>query len=77
MAISVIVASELIFGALNKRELKKIIKDINSLQIIQINETISKLSMDLLVKYSLSSNLNVPDSLIAATALFLIYNFTP
>lgn len=69
IAISVVTAAELIYGAFNKRELQQIQKDIAHLQLIQINDKIGALLLDLLAKYSLSHNLALPDALIAATAI--------
>ena len=59
----------MIFGALNKAELSKIKKSLNSVSIIQVNEAISEIALELQENYSLSHNLTIPDALIAATAL--------
>ncbi|MEQ8880642.1 MAG: type II toxin-antitoxin system VapC family toxin [Cyclobacteriaceae bacterium] len=69
IAISAITAGEMIFGALNKAELSKIKKSLNSVSIIQVNEAISEIALELQENYSLSHNLTIPDALIAATAL--------
>jgi len=69
LAISVITVGELYFGAHDKRELKRLRENLALLQQIPINEEISKLHLDLLERYSLSHRLNIPDALIAATAL--------
>ena len=69
IAISVITAGELIYGAINKRELNQIKKDISHLKLIEINPQICSIFIRLLVKYSLSHNLTLPDSIIAATAI--------
>ena len=69
LAISVITAGELYFGARDKRELKILRENLSLLQQIPINEEISKLYLGLLEKYALSHRLNIPDALIAATAL--------
>ncbi len=68
--ISTITAAELYFGALNKKELYFIQKRINSITHIPINESISDHFESLMVKYSLSHKLSIPDAIIAATALF-------
>ena len=52
IAISSITAAELIFGALNKKELKQISKDIESLNIIKINHNINDTFLELMKKYS-------------------------
>ena len=68
--ISSITAGELYFGALNKVELSFIRKKINSLVHIPITEPISDIFEDLMIKYSLSHKLAIPDAIIAATALY-------
>jgi len=68
--ISSITAGELYFGALNKVELNIIRKRINSLVHIPITESISDIFEDLMIKYSLSHKLTIPDAIIAATALY-------
>ena len=69
IAISFVTASELVYGALNKRELKKINKDIDNLNVLNINDSICNTCLDLMNSYSLSNNLTLPDALIAATAM--------
>src|SRR5680860_520145 len=70
IAVSSVSAGEFIFGALDKNEMAKIKKALRSIQILHVNETISENSIQLLEKYTLAYNLDVPDSLIAATACF-------
>ncbi len=55
----------MIYGALNKRELNKIKKDIAHLEVLHIDKEIGKELLQLLSKYSLSHNLSLPDGLIA------------
>jgi predicted nucleic acid-binding protein len=69
IAISSVTAGELIFGAMNKREVQTIKKDIQSLNLIHINNEISEKFIELMFKYSKSHGLSVPDGLIAATAI--------
>ncbi len=69
IAMSSVTAGELIFGAYDKRELKNIRKDIDSLTVLPLNENISKRFIDLMTKYSLTHNLDLPDALIASTAI--------
>ncbi|MDT3739144.1 MAG: type II toxin-antitoxin system VapC family toxin [Candidatus Kapabacteria bacterium] len=69
IAISSITAAELIYGALNKRELTKICKDIGSLKVISLNQRINVRFLELMKKYSLSHKLKIPDCIIAATAI--------
>ncbi|MCP9769779.1 type II toxin-antitoxin system VapC family toxin [Lacihabitans sp. LS3-19] len=68
-AISDVTIAELLYGARNQQELKTLRKDLNNINSIRINELISELSIQLIDKYSLSHNLNLPDSLIAATSI--------
>ncbi len=69
IAISVITAGELVFGALNKKETQTIRKDIEHLILLNINDLISRKFIELMLKYSKSHGLAVPDALIAATAI--------
>ncbi len=67
IAISSITTMEMYHGALNKVELKKINKYLNTIEIFHIDIEISKTAIDLIEKYSKSHNLQIPDALIAAT----------
>lgn len=67
--ISVVTAGELLFGVLNKKELKQINKDISFLGLLNITESTGRVFIELMNKYSLSHNLNLPDGLIAATSI--------
>jgi hypothetical protein len=69
LAVSCITVMELYYGALNKADLHKIKKYLGAFEVIQINWEISQLAIDLVEKYSKSHNLNLPDALIAATAI--------
>lgn len=69
IAISDVTSAELLFGARNKEELKILKKDLQKLVCLPINSEISKLSVQLVEKYSLSHKLSLPDALIAATAI--------
>ncbi len=68
--ISSITSAELYYGALNKIELQKIKKQLDLISQIPINEAISDIFTQLMIKYSLSHKLSIPDALIAATALY-------
>lgn len=68
-AISAISAMELYYGALNKAELFKLQKFISLFEIIELNKSISNIATELIFEYSKSHNLDIPDSLIAATAM--------
>ena len=69
IALSMITAGELLYGALNKKELAKINKDIDHLHIKHITQAIGECFIELMGKYTLSHNLSLPDGLIAATAI--------
>ena len=67
--ISSITVMELYYGAFNKAELFKLKKFISIFNVIEVNETISSISTELIFEYSKSHNLAIPDSLIASTAI--------
>ncbi len=69
IAISVVTAGELIYGAFNKQELKQILTDIAHLNLLHIEKQIGELHLQLMTDFSLSHNLTLPDALIAATAI--------
>ena len=69
LAISVITRAELYYGAINKNELNRIQKNLDLLQNIPIDETISEKFIQIMTQYSLSHKLTIPDAIIAATAL--------
>jgi predicted nucleic acid-binding protein len=69
ISISSITVMELYYGAINKAELKKIEKFITLFNVIDINEVISQTSTTLIKRYAKSHTLDIPDSLIASTAL--------
>ncbi|MCX7760768.1 MAG: type II toxin-antitoxin system VapC family toxin [Hydrogenothermaceae bacterium] len=68
-SVSVITQMELYYGAFNKKELIKIKKFLSEFNIFHIDEEISKKAIELIEKYSKSHNLNIPDALIASTAI--------
>ena len=69
IAISVVTAMELYYGALNKMELKKIKLHLSSIRIFHIDEEISIVASELIEKYAKIHGLQIPDALIAATSL--------
>ena len=71
LSISSITVMELYYGALNKTELGKLEKFVSLFNIIELNENISKKATILVKRYAKSHTLNIPDSLIASTALVL------
>ncbi len=68
-AISAITVMELYYGALNKAELREIERFVALFHILHLNETISQTSIKLVHKYAKSHSLDIPDSIIAATAI--------
>jgi tRNA(fMet)-specific endonuclease VapC len=69
IAVSTVTAGELIYGALNKRELTQIKKDLKNLILIDIDNKTCDLFLELLSKYALSHKLAIPDGFIAASAI--------
>ena len=67
--VSVISAMELIYGALNKSEQKKLQQFLSLFTVIELNETISKQAFSLITQYAKSHTLDIPDALIAASCL--------
>jgi predicted nucleic acid-binding protein len=70
VAISDVTRAELFVGALNKRELQILRKEVNQLTILPIQQEISTMAITLLEKYCLSHKLDFHDALIAATSLY-------
>jgi len=60
---------ELYYGALNKNELKQLEKFIALFKVVHLDEQISMKSEYLIKTFAKSHNLDIPDSLIASTAL--------
>ncbi len=67
--LSTITAGELIFGALNKKELNQIKNDLLSLTIIEIDNNTCERFLEIMDKYVLSHKIALPDGFIAASAL--------
>ena len=71
IAISSVTVMELYFGAFNKRELNKIKKHFKALNLVHFDNNVSELAVRLIESYSKSHGLQIPDAIIAATALSL------
>ena len=71
LGMSSVTYMELMVGALNKREIGIIKKAFSDFELIEISEPISKKARNLIEKFSKSHGLQIPDALIAATALEL------
>ncbi len=69
LAISVVTAGELYFGAKDKRELLKIKKHLALLRQLPLDTEISDNFLSLIEAYALSHKLGIPDAIIASTAL--------
>jgi predicted nucleic acid-binding protein len=69
LVVSTITQMELYIGALNKNELNLIRNRLKNIKILDINKKISQKGAELVYNYSKSHNLDIPDSIIAATAL--------
>ena len=57
------------YGALNKKELKKITRDLEHLKVLDIDKATCEVFVELMNKYTLSHDLTLGDGLIAATAI--------
>jgi tRNA(fMet)-specific endonuclease VapC len=70
IAVSDVTIAEIYVGAKNKAELTLLKNNLNELYKIPISEKISEIAIDLIYKYNLSHNLQLPDALIAAKAIY-------
>ncbi|OGY16867.1 MAG: hypothetical protein A2785_03825 [Candidatus Chisholmbacteria bacterium RIFCSPHIGHO2_01_FULL_49_18] len=66
---SVISAAELIQGARNKKELQTTKRFVERIEVIPLKPTIGDQMLSLMATYHLSHGLQIPDALIAATAM--------
>ena len=71
LGMSSVTYRELMVGALNKREVNIIKKAFSDFEIIEISEPISIKAKNLIESFTKSHGLQIPDALIAATALEL------
>jgi predicted nucleic acid-binding protein len=69
LSMSTVAMMELMIGALNKREVHYIQKAFKKIDIIYIDEGISKMAENLIIQFSKSHNLQIDDALIAATSI--------
>lgn len=69
IVLSAITVMELYQGMWNKKELNQMRKNIEYFDTIQIDEKISIKAIELIEKYRLSHGLEIPDAIIAATAI--------
>jgi len=69
IALSVITVMELIAGADNNNQLKQLNKKIRHYSVLGFSQEISYFALKLFEKYHLSHKLQIPDAIIAATAI--------
>jgi predicted nucleic acid-binding protein len=69
LAVSTITLMELFNGAFNQNEIRIIKKTFADYKLIEIDNKISILARNLIESYAKSHNLQIPDALIAATAI--------
>ncbi|MEE9494729.1 MAG: type II toxin-antitoxin system VapC family toxin [Gammaproteobacteria bacterium] len=67
--ISSITAMELIYGARNKQEVQQLQQFIQLFDPIHLNESISARALQLITQFAKSHTLDIPDALIAASAI--------
>ena len=67
--INSIIQLEFLYGALNKKELKKLNLILSKLNILEVDQEILDLSVKLMNRYVLSHKISVYDSIIAATCM--------
>ena len=77
--LSAITVMELLQGMGNKTELAQMKKKLKYFDIIQLDDEISEKAIDLIEKFRLSYNLQIPDAIIGATSIvhqipFFTYN---
>jgi predicted nucleic acid-binding protein len=70
IVLSAITKMELIAGAVNKTELRLLNKNVYRFDILLINAEITSLALNLIENYRLSHKIDIPDALIAASALY-------
>ncbi|WP_257667157.1 type II toxin-antitoxin system VapC family toxin [Parapedobacter tibetensis] len=68
--ISAITVAEFLVGARNKQEMRAIRKQLTPYTMLPITEEISAVFINLFQDYSLSHKPSIPDTFIAATALY-------
>lgn len=68
IAISDITTAEIFFGARDRKDLIFLEKQLQQIAKLAVNESISKLAVELIIKYSLSDRLSLADAFIASTA---------
>jgi predicted nucleic acid-binding protein len=67
--VSVITAMELIAGCHDKREMEIVKQFLGTVRIMTVDDRTSRIALDLVERHSLGDGMEIPDALIAATAL--------
>ena len=67
---------ELYRGMLNKKEMADMQKKLSSYNVLHFNEDVSKQTIELINKFKLSHNLQIPDAIIGAMSIVIISNCT-
>jgi len=70
IVLSAITKMELIAGAANKAELKLLNRKVYRFDILLINSEITSIALKLVEDYRLSHKIDIPDAIIAASALY-------
>ena len=70
LSISVVTEMEMLVGCRNKQEFQKLERFLRRFKILSLNEFISNIAKELVKKYYLSHGLEIPDALIAGTAVY-------
>ena len=69
IAISDITTAEIFFAARDRKDLIFLEKQLQQIAKLAVNESTSKLAVELIIKYSLSDRLSLADAFIASTAI--------
>ena len=69
LSISSISVMELFYGAFDKAEQRKLERFVALFRIVHVDQSISRRATELVRRYAKSHGLDIPDSLIAATAM--------
>ncbi len=69
ITVSAITVMELIQGVDNKEQLQQLKKKIKHYTIVDFTKEVSELALQFVENYKLSHNLQIPDAIIAATAV--------
>jgi len=71
LMLSVITKMELIQGSKNKNEVTRLLYQIESFESIELSPSVGEMAFNLILKYSKSHSLKIPDAIIAADCLLL------